>query len=149
MKNIMVCALSRSLSMICKENIRLAKDKLESLDFKVNISKNAKSKDAFISSSIEKRVLDFHNAIKDNKTDIILSVLGGYNSNQLLKDLDYGLIKNNPKMICGYSDITVLLNAIYAKTKVITYQTFFFFAVSWASISICFFRSSIFALRMK
>ena len=121
MKNIMVCALSRSLSMIGKENIKLAKDKLESLDFNVNFSKNAKSKDAFISSSIEKRVLDFHNAIKDNKTDIVLSVLGGYNSNQLLKDLDYDLIKNNPKMICGYSDITVLLNAIYAKTKVITY----------------------------
>jgi len=121
MKNIKVCALSRSLGMICDENIKLAKEKLESLDYKVEFSKNAKVKDAFVSSSIQRRVSDFHDAIKDQNIDIILSVLGGYNVNQLLNYIDYDLIKKNPKPICGYSDITVLLNAIYTKTGITTY----------------------------
>ena len=121
MKNIRVCALSRSLKMICEENTELAKKKLEELEYNVEFSKNASIKDSFISSSIKSRVSDFHDALKDKKVDIILSVLGGYNVNQLLDYIDYDLIKKNPKAICGYSDITVLLNAIYAKTGIITY----------------------------
>lgn len=131
MKNIMVCALSRSLGMICSENIELAKNKLQEIGFNVSFSKNSNCTDSFISSSINKRVFDFHNAIKDKNVDIILSVLGGYNVNQLLDYLDYDLIKQNPKIICGYSDITVLLNAIYTKTGLTTYlgPTFHSFAM--------------------
>ena len=130
-KNIMVVALSRSLKMICDENISLAKNRLSSLGYDVRFSKNCNVCDDFISSSIKSRVNDFHAAIEDEKIDIILSVLGGYNSNQLLDYIDYNLIKENPKIICGYSDITVLLNAIYAKTGIITYlgPTFHSFAM--------------------
>lgn len=131
MKNIMVCTLSRSLGMICNENIILAKNKLEEIGFNVNFSKNAYVTDSFISSSIKKRIFDFHDAIKNKEVDIILSVLGGYNSNQLLDYIDYDLIKKYPKIICGYSDITVILNAIYAKTGITTYlgPTFHSFAM--------------------
>ena len=120
-KSIMVCTLSRSLGMICDENIELAKNTLEQIGFNVEFSKNSNFTDSFISSSIKKRVTDFHNAIENNNIDIILSVLGGYNCNQLLNYIDYDLIKKNPKIICGYSDITVILNAIYAKTGITTY----------------------------
>lgn len=131
MKNIIVCALSRSLGMICDENIELSKKKLKQLGFNVELSRNSSVTDLFISSSIEKRINDFHNALKDKNVDIILSVLGGYNCNQLLNYIDYDLIKRNPKVICGYSDITVLLNAIYAKTGIVTYlgPTFHSFAM--------------------
>lgn len=121
MKSIKVCALSRSLSMICKENIKLAKDRLISLNYDVTFSENVYVSDLFISSSINQRIVDFHNAIADENVDIILSVLGGYNCNQLLNYINYDLVKNNPKIICGYSDITVLLNAIYAKTGIMTF----------------------------
>ena len=130
-RKIMVCALSRSLSMICDENIMLSQKKLESLGFDVEFSNNASISDLFISSSIKQRIKDFHSAIKDQNIDIILSVLGGYNCNQLLNYIDYDLIKKNPKIICGHSDITVILNAIYAKTGIITYlgPTFHSFAM--------------------
>lgn len=121
MKNIIVIALSRSLKMICEENILLAKNKLQDLNYNVTFSKNCEICDFFISSSIRSRVSDLHNAYKDKNIDIILSVLGGYNSNQLLDYIDYDLIKKNPKIICGYSDITVLLNAIYTMTGIVTY----------------------------
>lgn len=131
MKNIRVCALSRSLKMICDENIRLATNKLTELGFDVSFSKNVNVSDLFISSSIKSRIRDFHEALKDENVDIILAVLGGYNSNQLLNYIDYDLIKKHPKVICGYSDITTLLNAIYVKTGVTTYlgPTFHSFAM--------------------
>jgi muramoyltetrapeptide carboxypeptidase LdcA involved in peptidoglycan recycling len=49
-------------------------------------------------------------------------IISGFNSNQLLKDIDYNLISNNPKVLCGYSDITSLQNAIYAKAGLVTYS---------------------------
>jgi muramoyltetrapeptide carboxypeptidase LdcA involved in peptidoglycan recycling len=121
MNNIRVIAFSRSLKMICDENISLAAKKLESLGYNVSFSKNCNICDSFISSSVKSRIYDFNDALKDDNVDIILSVLGGYNCNQLLDYIDYNLIKKYPKFICGYSDITAILNAIYAKTNVTTY----------------------------
>lgn len=47
---------------------------------------------------------------------------GGFNVNGTFDYLDFDVIKNNPKIICGYSDPTSLLNAIYAKTGLITFS---------------------------
>lgn len=117
----MVVSPSRSMEMICEENIKLAKEKLESLNYKVEFSENSRACDSFISSSINKRVKDLENAFTNSEIDIILTTLGGYNSNQLLDYIDYEKIRKNEKPFCGYSDITVLLNAIYAMTGIITY----------------------------
>lgn len=131
MKNIAVVAFSRSLGMICQENINHSKQKLKELGYNVSFSKNSNVCDSFISSSIRSRISDFHEALKNNNIDIILSVLGGYNCNQLLNYIDYDLIKKSSKKICGYSDITVLLNAIYEMTGVVTFlgPTFHSFAM--------------------
>jgi len=120
-RNIMVMSPSRSLNWICEENINLAKRKLESLAYNIYFSKNAYIKDDFLSSSISERIEDLHEAFSNKNIDIILPALGGYNVNHLLDYIDYDLIKKNSKIICGYSDITVLLNAIYAMTGMTTY----------------------------
>lgn len=52
----------------------------------------------------------------------ILTCIGGFNVNQILEYIDYSIIANNPKILCGFSDITALINAIYAKTELITYH---------------------------
>ena len=72
--------------------------------------------DSFSSSSIQSRITDIHDAFRDPSIQLIIAVIGGFNSNQLLDSLDYNLIRTNPKILCGYSDITALANAIYAKT---------------------------------
>jgi muramoyltetrapeptide carboxypeptidase LdcA involved in peptidoglycan recycling len=118
---IRVIAPSRSLSLISEENIKLAKDKIESLGFKVSFSKNCNESNIFISSSIKSRVDDIHEAFKDKNIKAIFSVIGGFSSNQLLNYLDYDLIKKNPKILCGYSDFTAFANAITSKTGLITY----------------------------
>jgi muramoyltetrapeptide carboxypeptidase LdcA involved in peptidoglycan recycling len=51
-----------------------------------------------------------------------LTVIGGFNSNQLLRQIDYELIAANPKVFCGFSDITAFANAVYARTGLMTYS---------------------------
>ena len=119
---IRVIAPSSSLSIISKENRELAVKKLEELEFKVSFSQNAEEVDEFNSSSIKSRVGDLHEAFADKNVKGILTAIGGFNVNQILKYLDYDLIKNNPKILCGYSDITALSLAIYQKTGLVNYS---------------------------
>jgi muramoyltetrapeptide carboxypeptidase LdcA involved in peptidoglycan recycling len=117
----MVVSPSQSISTIEELNIKLALKKLESLGFKVRFSSNCFELDDFNSSSIKSRADDLHEAFKDKTVNAILCARGGFNSNQLLNHIDYKVIKNNPKIFCGYSDITALNNAIYAKVGLVTY----------------------------
>lgn len=119
---IRVIAPSRSLALISEEVIQTAVSRLEEQGYKVTFSKNCAEKDILMSSAIKSRVEDLHEAFRDENVKAILTVIGGFNCNQLLKHLDYDLIRNNPKIICGYSDITALHNAMFAKTGLITYS---------------------------
>ena len=76
----------------------------------------------YMCASRDARVEDLNEAFKDKNVKAILTVIGGFNSNQLLDYIDYEAIKENPKIFCGFSDITVLSNAIYAKTGLVTYS---------------------------
>ena len=97
-------------------NVQLAKEKLEDLGFIVTFSKNCKERDIMISSSVKSRIDDIHEAFSDKNVKAIFTIIGGFNSNQLLKYLDYDLIRSNPKIFCGYSGITAIANAITHKT---------------------------------
>ncbi|KGE16798.1 S66 family peptidase [Paenibacillus wynnii] len=119
---IRVISPAESLSIITAENIEQAVRHLKKFGFEVTFSKHASERDDFDSSAIESRIEDLHAAFLDPRVKGILTAIGGFNSNQLLRDIDYSIIKNNPKRLCGYSDITVLSNAIYAKTGLITYS---------------------------
>jgi muramoyltetrapeptide carboxypeptidase LdcA involved in peptidoglycan recycling len=110
------------LEIISQTNRDLAVKRLGELGLKISYSKNAEEIDEFDSSSIESRVADLHEAFRDKNVKGILTAIGGFNVNQILKYLDYDLIKNNPKVLCGYSDITALSNAIYTKTGLVNYS---------------------------
>ena len=99
-----------------------AKEKLEELGFDLSFSTNYFEHDLFDSASIASRVEDLHEAFADPSVDAILATIGGFNCNELLPYLNYDLIAQNPKIFCGYSDTTALLNAIYAKTGMQTYM---------------------------
>ncbi len=120
--HIRVIAPARSLSLLSEEIKNEAIERLEGFSFKVSFGKNTAEIDEFNSSSIESRVSDLHEAFLDKDVDAILTTIGGYNVNQLLDYIDYEIIKNNPKIICGFSDITALSNAIWSKTGLITYS---------------------------
>ncbi|WP_404322322.1 LD-carboxypeptidase [Cytobacillus firmus] len=119
---IRVIAPSRSMAIIKGEQLRIAQERLNRLGFTVTYGKNAEEHDEFFSTSIEERIEDLHDAFTDPNVKGILTVIGGYNANQLLNYIDFEIIKNNPKIFCGFSDITALQGAIYKKTGLITYS---------------------------
>lgn len=119
---IRIIAPSRSLSLLSDETIDIAINRLIDSGYTVTFSEHCAEMDEYHSSCIESRISDLHDAFLDTNVKAILTVIGGFNVNQILSYLDYDLIKNNPKILCGYSDITALSNAIYAKTGLVTYS---------------------------
>ncbi len=102
--------------------IRVGIETLESLGFKVKIGKHIKKKYGYLAGRDEERVEDLHNMFLDDEVKAIVALRGGYGSMRLLKLIDYELIKENPKIFLGYSDITSLCLAIYAKTGLVTFH---------------------------
>ena len=101
---------------------KLAEKRLGELGLKVSYGKYLYEANEFETATIEHRIEDLHDAFADKNVKAILTVLGGTNSNQLLRYIDYELIKNNPKILCGLSDITSLANALNTKASLITYS---------------------------
>ena len=119
--HIRVIAPARSLGLLSDDFKKYTISKIEKFGFTLSFGKHVNEKDEFKSSSIESRIEDLHDAFSDNDVDAILTVIGGYNANQLLDYIDYDLIKKNPKIICGFSDITAIANAITTNTGMLTY----------------------------
>ena len=117
-----VIAPSQSLSIISQESGEIADKKFKELGLNLSFGKHVEETDEFASSSIESRVEDLHEAFRDENIKAVLTVIGGFNSNQLLRYIDWDLIKSNPKILCGFSDITALNNAFFTKTGLITYS---------------------------
>jgi muramoyltetrapeptide carboxypeptidase len=121
-----IIAPSCSLKLFKKQDIKYAIAQLEALGLKVTFGKHVYECDEFESSSVASRIEDLHDAFRDKNVKMILPVTGGFNGNQLLKYIDYELIKKNPKFITGSSDTTIFHNAFYAKTGLVTFQSFCF-----------------------
>lgn len=116
-----IIAPSRSLKIAKKSTIKIADERFKELGLKITYGQHINVCDDFFSSPVELRIRDMHDAFLDKNVKGIFTVIGGFNSNQLLKYLDFNLIKQNPKVFCGFSDITALQNAIFAKTNLATY----------------------------
>lgn len=117
-----IIAPSRSMAILKDDCINLAIQRLESLGLKVTFAEHVKDFDPdYMCTNAKDRADDMNKAFADPNVKAILTVIGGFNSNQILKYLDFELIKNNPKILCGFSDITILLDSIHAKTGLVTY----------------------------
>lgn len=102
--------------------IREGVETLQSLGFKVKIGKHLKEKYGYLAGPDENRLADLHQMFKDDEVKAIVSLRGGYGSMRLLHMIDYNLIKKNPKIFIGYSDVTSLNLAIYQQTGLVTFH---------------------------
>ena len=118
-----VIAPSRSMTILGDDCKKIATERLEALGLKVTFGKYVMEADEdYLIASAQHRAEDLNEAFKDKNVKAILTVIGGFNSNQILDLIDYEAIKENPKIFCGFSDITALSNSIYAKTGLVTYS---------------------------
>lgn len=108
--------------MISGSSRSIATSRFDALGLRLSFGEHVEESDRFTSTSIAARVADLHAAFGDPDVDAILTVIGGFNSNQLLPYIDWDLIGANPKIFCGYSDITALSCAINATSGLVTYS---------------------------
>ena len=95
---------------------------MEASGFKVKFGKYVFENTLGYGTSPEKRAADINWAFKDDEVKAIMCVKGGEDSNTTLDYIDYEMIKNHPKIICGFSDNTSILNAIHQKAGLVTYH---------------------------
>lgn len=104
------------------EDIYFATDILKSFGFKVKHSKNLFKRYGYLAGQDKERADDVNAMFADKIVDGIFCIRGGYGTTRMLPYVDYDLVKKNPKALIGYSDITALLNAITARTGLITFH---------------------------
>lgn len=95
----------------------------ESLGYKVKLGKNIFKTDRYLAGNDYERLKDLHDAFEDKDVNAILCARGGYGCLRLIDKIDYNLIKNNPKIFCGYSDITALSLMFLKKSGLITFSS--------------------------
>lgn len=94
---------------------------LESKGYTVVHGRLCGKSDGYRSGSIRERAAEFNELLYNEDVQILISAIGGYNTNAILPYIDYRYLMEHPKIIMGYSDTTALLLAVYAKTGLITF----------------------------
>jgi muramoyltetrapeptide carboxypeptidase len=95
---------------------------IEKLGLKVKLGEHFYDRYGYLAGKDADRAADVNAAFADREVQAIFTGMGGWGCNRILPLLDYNMIRNNPKIIMGFSDITALLLAIYAKTNIITFH---------------------------
>lgn len=95
---------------------------IKSMGYKVKVGKNAKKRYGGFAGTDKQRAADLNAMFADDSVDAILPFRGGWGSNRILDLVDFDIIRANPKILVGFSDITSLLLAIYAKTGLVTFH---------------------------
>lgn len=111
---------SARLNHIFPAPLNRAKSHLERLGYHVKVIFNDSEPVSF-RDSILQRCEEIHSAFADPSINAIICTVGGSHANELLPHLDYGLIRMNPKIFCGYSDITVLHHALFTQAGLRTF----------------------------
>jgi len=105
-----------------EETITVAKEVLAYLGFKVKEGKYIRSRYGNLAGTDQERLSDLHEMFADKQVDGILCIRGGNGASRLLPYIDYNLIRSNPKVLLGYSDITALILAFYAKAGLVSFH---------------------------
>src|SRR5258707_1012364 len=103
-------------------SIDLGLKALERLGFKPRAATNLRKRLGFLAGSDRERADDLMEMFQDSKVNGIICFRGGYGASRLLPLLDYSVIRNNPKVFVGYSDVTALHCAFLAKAGLVSFH---------------------------
>lgn len=117
-----IVAPSSSYKEIFKKNFEKAMNLLETMGYKLVFGNNLFETSEDFAVDASKRAADINEMFENREIKAIICLQGGENANAVLPLINYELIKKNPKIFLGLSDITTILNAIYKKTGLITYH---------------------------
>lgn len=104
------------------ENIKSAKERLEGLGFRVELAPGCFASHGYLAGKDELRADDLNKMFADKTIDGIICLRGGYGSTRILDKVDFDIIKANPKIFVGYSDVTALHIAINQISGLVTFH---------------------------
>ena len=103
------------------EAAKLAVSNLEASGYRVKAGFLMDRRDGYRSGSIRERAGEFNALLADESVTCVMAAVGGMVSNSILPYIDYDLLRKNPKIIIGHSDVTAILLGVYQMTGVVTY----------------------------
>jgi muramoyltetrapeptide carboxypeptidase len=109
-------------SPCAEEKIATAISKLEGQGFRVRYTDAIRKRNGYLAGTDQERIDDLHAAFEDKEARAVWCIRGGYGCTRIIPQLDYGLIKANPKILVGYSDVTALIHAIHQKTGLVGFH---------------------------
>lgn len=104
------------------DEIAFAKRFCEFFGLKWKLGKNVGQRFGYLAGTAQQRADDLHAAFSDPGTQAVFAIRGGYGSAQMLDKLDYSLLRRNPKVFLGYSDITALHLALTQRAGLVTFH---------------------------
>jgi muramoyltetrapeptide carboxypeptidase len=105
-----------------RRNIDAGVSVFESMGFRVRVHEQTFAVEGADAGTPEQKRDALHDLFRDKAVTAVFVADGGENAGRMLRLLDYGLIADNPKILLGYSDVTVLLNAIHEQTGLVTFH---------------------------
>jgi muramoyltetrapeptide carboxypeptidase len=105
-----------------RKDIEDIKAVLAELGLKVKLGNNLLKRYGYLAGTDRDRAIDINMMFADSSVQAIIPMKGGWGCNRVLPFLDYSIIRSNPKIIMGLSDITSLLIAIHSKTGLVTFH---------------------------
>ena len=100
----------------------IAAENMQGLGLKPTFGEHVRERHGYLAGTDEERAADIMTAYRDPNVKAIFALTGGWGAARTLDHLDFDVIRQNPKVVIGYSDITSLLNAIYTKTGTPTFH---------------------------
>lgn len=94
------------------EALNFAVGVIESYGLRTKVASNAQIRDFQLAGDDEMRIAGFNEILHDPEVKALLVVRGGYGTVRIVDQLDWDHLRNHPKWICGFSDVTVLLNYV-------------------------------------
>jgi muramoyltetrapeptide carboxypeptidase len=103
-------------------DIQLAQESFAAMGLQVRLGRSVRDRRGYLAGTDEDRAADLNGMFADREVEAIFALRGGWGSARILPLLDFDAIRRNPKIFLGYSDITALLNAIHARTGLVTFH---------------------------
>jgi muramoyltetrapeptide carboxypeptidase len=103
-------------------DVQIARESLEALGLKVRLGEHMMGRHGYLAGDDKARAADINAFFADRTVAAVHPIRGGWGSSRLLPYLDFDVVRRNPKVLLGYSDITTLLLAVHAKTGLVTFH---------------------------
>lgn len=109
-------------SYISESELQDSINNIQALGFETTYSEKVLLQNGYFAGTDENRAKDLMEKFSDKSVKGIVCARGGYGCARILPMLDYDVIRNNPKVLIGYSDITALLYSFYQKAGLISFH---------------------------